>query len=399
MCIDRYHSAPQRRGLQRGLSLVEIMVGMVIAMIGVVIIFQMLATSEERKRSASSGSDMQVTGIVSITALERDIREAGHGFSSAAYDRDPDGTAVTPVMGCTVQAYDFARPVRPFTFTLAPVMIAQGGGTASDTITVLRGIGRTFPAAHVFTATNEATSTKKTLGRAGLSPSDMVIIANPTPECMLAQVTETEDNPLLVPCLECKDGLSVRFTAADGDYKKIVLQPDGTTSILPKKARYNNPVSPITFSAGFIFNLGDVAQRRIWTVTNAGKLLVTNDLLYVDTTPADGLNDSLEIGDNIINLQAEYGVDANNNGRIEAGEWTTTDPAGAQWANVLAVRMAILMRSPQYERTAVTQVVPNWSGGVNPDGTPKAGSALVLTNLDGTASSTVPAKTPDYLKN
>src|SRR5690606_27433127 len=112
---------------QQGLSLVEIMVGVVIAMIGVIIIFQMLATSESRKRSASSGSDTQVSGVVGITALERDVREAGYGFSSAAFDN-----AATPVMGCMVNAYDTARPTAAYTFRLTPIQIVQGASGASD---------------------------------------------------------------------------------------------------------------------------------------------------------------------------------------------------------------------------------------------------------------------------
>ena len=148
---------------QHGMSLIEIMVGVLIAMIGIIIIFQMLATSEARKRSATSGSDVQVSGIIALTSLERDVREAGYGFSSAAFDN-----AATPVMGCTVNAYDAARPTPAYTFTLSPVQIVQGASGASDTIVVLRGNSPVFPAAYVFTESSD--TTKKTRGRAGLSP-------------------------------------------------------------------------------------------------------------------------------------------------------------------------------------------------------------------------------------
>ncbi|MGE0559775.1 MAG: PilW family protein, partial [Burkholderiales bacterium] len=62
--------APRKAGRsQTGLSLVEIMVGVLIGMIGIVVIFQMLATSEERKRTVSAGSDVQVSGIIGMTSL------------------------------------------------------------------------------------------------------------------------------------------------------------------------------------------------------------------------------------------------------------------------------------------------------------------------------------------
>jgi type IV pilus assembly protein PilW len=130
---------------------------------------------------------------------------------------------------------------------------------------------------------------------------------------------------------------------------------------------------------------------------NGGKLEVTNDLLYQDTN-GNGTNDPVEIADNVITLQAEYGVDANNNGRIESGEWTTTDPAGNQWANVLAVRLGILMRSGQFERSAVTSEnqatypgsapPPRWTGG-----------QFVLTNLDDSASDTTPTDPANNWRN
>ena len=57
------------RPAQAGLSLVEIMVGVLIGMIGIIVIFQMLATSEERKRTVSAGSDVQVSGVIGLTSI------------------------------------------------------------------------------------------------------------------------------------------------------------------------------------------------------------------------------------------------------------------------------------------------------------------------------------------
>src|SRR5690606_20378933 len=184
MSIEPNRRNPLARARQSGLSLVEIMVGVLIGMIGIIVIFQMLATSEERKRTASAGSDVQVTGIIALSTLERDVREAGYGFSSAAYD-----TGITPVMGCTVNAFDSGRPTTAFTYRLSPVQIIQGTGTASDTLIVLRGSGGTFPAAHVFTESTD--TSKKTRGRAGISPRDVLLVGRTTPtlDCITIEVT------------------------------------------------------------------------------------------------------------------------------------------------------------------------------------------------------------------
>lgn len=370
-----------RRGPERGLSLVEIMVGVLIAMIGVVIIFQMLATSESRKRSASSGSDTQVSGVVGITALERDIREAGYGFSSAAFDN-----AATPVMGCTVNAYDTARPTPAYTFRLTPIQIVQGASGASDTIIVLRGNGSTFPAAYVFTESSD--TTKKTRGRAGMNPRDYALIArtSPTLDCLLVEITEVNND--FGSCPTCVDAVTIQHK--QGSYSYTTYLPGNVTQIDTRIARYNNPTPPVSFTNGFIFDLGNGARRNIWTVNN-NRLLVTNDLLYLDVDGTAG-NDPVEVTEGVINLQAEYGIDTNNDGQIAASEWTTTDPATAGgWANVLAVRVAMLMRSGQYERTQVTTAIPAWSG--------SATSPLVVTNLDGTASATTPVNPVDNWRN
>lgn len=369
MCIER-NLRRAGRVAQAGLSLVELMVGVLIGMIGIVVIFQMLATSEERKRTATAGSDVQVTGAIALTSLERDVREGGYGFSSAAYD-----AGITPVMGCTVNAYDSARPTAAFTYRLTPVQIVQGAGAASDTIIVLRGSGNHFPASYVFTESTD--TSKKTRGRAGISPRDYMLVgrSNPTLQCMTVEITDVSN----------ADALTINHD--QGSYNYTIYLPDGSTSPGTRIARHNNAAPPVTFTSGYLFNLGTDPRRNIWTV-NAGKLQVTNDLLYQDTD-GDGANDPVEVADNVISLQAQYGHDANNNGRVEAGEWTTTDPAtDAQWANVLAVRVGILMRSGQFERSAVTTTVPSWTGG-----------QFVITNLDNSASGTTPTDPADNWRN
>lgn len=368
MSIDRaIRRLRGRRKAETGLSLVEIMVGVLIGMIGIIVIFQMLATSEERKRTVTAGSDVQVSGAIGLTSIERDVREAGYGFASAGYD-----TGITPVMGCTVNAYDTARqPTAAFTYRLTPVQIIQGVGTASDSIIVLRGNGSTMPAAHVFTESSD--TSKKTRGRAGISPRDYLLVGRVTPtlQCMTIEVTDVSD----------ADSLTIRHN--QGSYNYTVYLPNNSTSLETRVARHNNPAPTTAFTAGYLFNLGNGPRRNIWTVLN-GKLQVTNDLLYQDTN-GDNINDPVQIADNVITLQAEYGIDANNNGRIEDSEWTTTDPALATaWANVLAVRLGMLVRSSQFERADVTTVVPSWAGG-----------QFQITNLDGSGSGTAPADPAD----
>lgn len=98
-----------------GFSLVEVMVGVVIAMLGIIIIFQVFSVSEGIKRTTTSGGDALQNGASALLAMERSLKEAGYGiFSStnlAPLPTDPLGTA--------------------------PVVITAGAANASDSI-VLR---------------------------------------------------------------------------------------------------------------------------------------------------------------------------------------------------------------------------------------------------------------------
>jgi type IV pilus assembly protein PilW len=78
-----------------------------------------------------------------------------------------------------------------------------------------------------------------------------------------------------------------------------------------------------------------------------------------------------DIGEGIINLQAQYGLDTNNDDIIDT--WQATAPT---WAQLRAVRFAILARGENYENVAVTTAAPTWSGGT-----------FTMRNVDGTADS------------
>ncbi len=75
------------------------------------------------------------------------------------------------------------------------------------------------------------------------------------------------------------------------------------------------------------------------------------------------------IASGVVDLQADYGVDTTGDGVIDA--YNNTAPASAAaWAQVIAVRVAVLVRSAQYFRPATpggactaTTAAPTWSGG------------------------------------
>ena len=86
---------------QAGFSLVDVMVGMVIALLGVIIIFQVFAVSEGIKRTTTSGGEALQNGASALYTLERSLKQTGYGiFSStnlAPLPSDPASTAAVVI--------------------------------------------------------------------------------------------------------------------------------------------------------------------------------------------------------------------------------------------------------------------------------------------------------------
>jgi prepilin-type N-terminal cleavage/methylation domain len=91
-----FRTASLSRRHSRGFTLVEIMVGVAIGLIGILAIFQAVAIWSRHTAATTSGGDAQVAGTLALFNIERDLKQAGHGF----------GRAPGPIMGCVVAATD-----------------------------------------------------------------------------------------------------------------------------------------------------------------------------------------------------------------------------------------------------------------------------------------------------
>jgi type IV pilus assembly protein PilW len=340
---------------QTGFSLLEIMVGVVIGILGIVVIFQVMSVFEGRKRTTGTGSDAQVAGNIALFNLERDLKMAGNGFGTSS------------VVGCTVNAYDTNRlPASIFSFKLIPVEIIENTTGGPDTINVLHGDSNMVVNTLPFNDSPTTLTKKLQISRAGLQTGEIIIVGQNTTSCAMAEITDNSD----------PDNLTIAHQA-NSPYTNYLNQQ--------VVSRLNDPVG-ITIPQGSINDLGLNPQRSIWTVgdgsagAQAGKLVFQNDLKFVDVNPKDNINDWLAVADGIVNLKARYGVDVgcgSGNAGVQctgAITWTNTPPA--KWLQVAAVQVAILARSQQYEKpnpTSVTTTPPEWAAG-----------AFTMFNVDGT---------------
>lgn len=342
----------------RGFSLVEILVGVAIGVVGMLVIFKTIATWDTHTRSTTAGSDAQSAGALAMFNVERDIKQAGMGFMGIGPALPPPAPPLSS-LGCAVSGVD-TQTGRNLAFNMVPVEIVLNAGQP-DTLNVLYGNSPFFVSEERFTA---STATTKTLDRRnGFKTGDLAIAAVGA-NCNLLQVTDDTN----------ADGKTI--THADGvNFPNFYAVPAA-----PMMARYNSAALPVLGALGTIYSLGPTPRRASWVVNTAAGNLTSTELF--------GGAPAFVVGEGVVNMKALYGLDTDGDRTVNA--WTNitpTTPAG--WAQVLSVRVAMLVRSRQFERTAdqsasgvpaaVTPNVPNWSG----DALGVPNTAFVMTNIDG----------------
>ena len=325
---------PRRtRGIrQRGFSLIEVLIGLLIAMIGVVIMMEVLITSEERTRTTSGANDALSTGAVMLHLMQRDLVQAGYGINSVN------------LLGCNLTLpANGAVPAR--TIPLAPVVInpatavIPAGDANTDRLLVFYGNDSGQPEGNVVYGVAGA---KYTTQAPTAFNKDDYVVALPgscAANLVLAKVTDVSTTEVTV-------------NAAVAD----------TTTL---------------------YNMGRAPRVIAYAVRNGA--LTSCDYMTADCSNASAANWTA-VGGNIVSLRAQYGRDTTApamDGTVDT--WDQTTPADScTWVRASTVRYALVARSAQYEtkidaagqRTceAVTAAAPGWNG--------SAGAAI---NLGGAA--------------
>lgn len=326
------HSTP-RRIQQYGFSLVEIMVGMLIALLSTLAVMQVFVAWEGQKRTTSSGSDAQSNGAIALYNIERDLRMAGYGMG------------VSDALNCTVnQNYNGTSS----SLSLVPVTITQGAGSLPDGITILYSSKDSFSLPARITVDHPAQATNFFINSTvGLAEGDILVAWEAGKECTLIQITGIPSG-------------------------NIQIHHQSTSPWNPPGGQNIFPASGYKIGAK-LFNFGNL-PTRVYSVSTT----TPNGGLQLNTTihTATGLSTSTDIlSSDIINLQAEYGLDDGAGGAANDGivdTWTTVAPANLK--QILAVRLAIAARGTVREKIAVTTNNGTWSGGTidltkNADGT------------------------------
>ena len=160
----------------------------------------------------------------------------------------------------------------------------------------------------------------------GFRPGDRVVLAEGGKPCTLAQVSQTPP----------ATGDNTQLNLQSGSYVDPYTGATVTT-------RYNNPTGLGTAytTNGKVYHLGGGATIKTYSVQN-GQLMM--QAVGAPATP---------IYDNIAQLQVQYGKDLTNDGVVDVFD-EATPVSSADWAAVLAMRVAIVARSGLYEKEEVS---------------------------------------------
>ncbi|MFC4761793.1 PilW family protein [Dyella koreensis] len=319
----------------RGLSLVELMVGLLISLICLLAIMSAFAAFEGRKRTTTSGSDAQQNGLYALFELERQVRTAGAGLTQG-YNYGVWGCAMSAYAERTQQLPRASALPAPFatwphtaaapvTMRALPVLIASGGTdskgqVASDTLALVAG----NPATTVFKASVVGAPDSATVdvdNAFGSSDGDYVLATTTAGDCALAKI-------------------AIASVATN----RWVLSPA------------DSPPAGL-IGASQAFNLGPQPVISLYGVDPATSSLVTYDALGRRGTK------SWTVADGIVQVKALYGVDTDGDNVVDTwvtptGAWSitalTTDQAAAAraFAQIKAIRVAVVAQSLLPERAS-----------------------------------------------
>jgi len=358
-----YHAMPvrpvHRVAGQRGVTLIELMVGMLIGMLAILVISQVLLVSEGQKRTTTSGADAQVNGALSLFAIQRDIQAAGYGFTS------------TPgIVGCPLSArFNGAAPAG-FAATLAPVFItpeaARPAGSVGDSIRILASSKTSYSVPTRVVPPGIAVNGQSVPVTAALGyvQGDLAVLATDGVQpCWLIQVTGA---PTATSVPRADDGAG------------------WNTAGTPTQA-YND--------GSVLLNLGTLIDNRY-------EINVVNNVSVLQLSSFDASNPGVritrDIQADVVGLQAYYGRDTSGptDGIVDVYD-TNTPANNADWLRVMSVRLLVVSRSGQYEKDIVTPADPSWDVGTTPPTTGAAAcgaSQCVTIDVGAGAVGDVPAK-------
>jgi type IV pilus assembly protein PilW len=337
---------------RRGLTLIELLVAVVIAMVVVLAVTNLVIVGEAQKRTTAGGNDASQSGSFAAYALDRALRSAGSGFAqswdqgmfgcklSVARDIEGSATAILPRPAAFPAPFQAFLSSAPGSLAAAPVLIGPSMSAGGSDVLVV--MGGNASAGDVARPIRSLVSGNLRLDNTiGLAHGDLVLITQPgNANCLLQEVNVTD---------------AAAFAAIGND----VLPIGGTYSYASGLDAMANSAAASLLVLGNV-NASNVQFQMFGTDANG--TLVAYDLLRGGAVAANP-DPILPIADNVVEMRALYGIDTSTPRDNIVDSWVSPTDAWAvdqvlsdptKMRQIVAVRIALVLRSTNYEKEEVT---------------------------------------------
>lgn len=323
------------RQSMRGFSLIELMVGVVIAIIASVVMFQVFSFSERQKRTVTGASDAQVNGALALDAVERETRMAGFGLTNAALNdcnpattysyNDPGNGGPVGTLG------SFTQPIRITNGTNGPdtlqIMVSASDFQAnySPGSTCLRS---TMP---------QPSAELNVVSTYGCHEGSLAVLvqgktfgSTASGNCTIMEITQVQPN-----------ALKIQHNPGQG-----------------QDPSYNPPASYQNQNNWPAYGVQNSGSCDAYLVCVGRLADALGTIFSVNTTTRELLRDNVAIAPNIMDVQAQYGLVTGASGALTTwqeptGNWNGSSGTPLSLADVRrikAVRVALIARSGEYEK-------------------------------------------------
>lgn len=328
---------------QQGFNLIELMIALTISLIVSMAVFSTLLTSQKSNKTTTSVNSTNQAGAYAVFQLDQLIRNAGAGLVD--YSGNVTGIHAASY-SCLLHAAKSGQTLLPSAsfpapfdgisgqLRLAPFLINDGGANASDDLVIMAASSTFSSIPRQFTAPS-TTSTLNLNNLIGFTSNDrLLIVGNSQQACFISQVQSG-------------------FTATETD------------SALPLGGEYyqaNIGGESIDSANQYVINLGQTPTLLMLAVSNVDNHLYQYDLLAPKNSTLTNANPNIFI-ENVYQLQALYGIDANGDGDLSDLTWTKatgnyeyaalqTNPS--LMSRIKAIKVSLILRADARDEKVVT---------------------------------------------
>jgi len=314
--------------LQKGFGLVEIMVGLVVGMISMVVVLQVFQNAEGRKRTVTTSADAQSNGAIALYMVENDARMAGWGMSPSVY-----AECHKTYSYCDGSEECGGKEGELAGMNFAPLLITDGAEGGPDTVAVQYfadpedGAFRMPSSAKLTRSKPQGSAVLDVNSVSGCEEGDMVLLRQ-AGSCTLANITHIMDIEK-APKLQHNPGKDGWFNPP-ASYQNQHNWPAYTKGA--NLTCFKRSPASATFTKAYAI---DPATRNLESSENGG----APEMVMAD----------------IVDLQAQYGI--TDPGGQKVTSWVNADadpwkkPGPGDWPRIKAMRMVVVARANQYERT------------------------------------------------